>query len=79
MRLIDRLSGLLARIAAWAFFATGLMLGWEVVARYFFTAPTIWAEELSRLFLVWGCFVRGGRPGAQARAHPHYDRHGPAA
>lgn len=64
MHLIDRLSALLARVAAWAFFATGLMLGWEVAARYFFTAPTIWAEELSRLFLVWGCFL-----GAAALIH----------
>lgn len=57
MKLIDRLSAGLARIAAWLFFATGLMLGWEVMARYFFTAPTIWAEELSRLLLVWASFV----------------------
>ncbi len=54
MPIIDRISERLAAVAAWLFFATGLMLGWEVVARYVFTAPTIWAEELSRLFLVWG-------------------------
>lgn len=61
---VDRISGWLATLAAWLFFATGLMLGWEVVARYVFTAPTIWAEELSRLFLVWGTFA-----GAAALVH----------
>jgi C4-dicarboxylate transporter DctQ subunit len=56
VRFVDRLSGLFAVVAAWLFFATGLMLGWEVAARYVFNAPTIWAEELSRLCLVWGTF-----------------------
>ena len=64
MSAVDRLSGWLAALAAWLFFATGLMLGWEVGARYLFTAPTIWAEELSRLFLVWGTFA-----GAAALVH----------
>ena len=54
---IDHCSRLLARISAWAMFGIGLMLGYEVMARYFFIAPTIWAEELSRLTLVWAVFV----------------------
>ncbi|MEL6210249.1 MAG: TRAP transporter small permease, partial [Pseudomonadota bacterium] len=29
----------------------------EVVARYFFTAPTIWAAELSQLCLIWGSLL----------------------
>ena len=33
------------------------MVVWEVVARYVFVAPTIWAEELSRVFLLWGTFL----------------------
>ena len=57
MRLIDRLSDLTARLSGWVFFLIGLMLAWEVGARYFFNAPTIWAEELSRLFLVWATFM----------------------
>lgn len=57
MRLIDRLSDLLAAVAGWAYFVVGLMLTWEVVARYFFTAPTIWAEELSRLTFVWATLL----------------------
>ena len=57
MRFIDRLSDALAAVAGWAYFAVGLMLGYEVVARYFFTAPTIWAEELSRLVFIWATFL----------------------
>lgn len=37
--------------------ATGVMLTYEVVARYFFIRPTIWAAELSQLCLIWGCFL----------------------
>ncbi len=56
-RLLDRLNDLLAQLAAWLFFATAAMITYEVVARYLFNAPTIWAEELSRVFLVWGTFL----------------------
>ncbi|AXS39411.1 TRAP transporter small permease [Breoghania sp. L-A4] len=57
IQLLDRLSAALGVAAAVAYFAIGLMLGYEVFARYLFTAPTIWAEELSRLLLVWGTFA----------------------
>lgn len=56
MVIIDRISNALAALAAWAFVLIGLMLGYEVVARYFFNAPTIWAEEMSRMLLVWASF-----------------------
>ncbi|MDJ0930179.1 TRAP transporter small permease subunit [Breoghania sp.] len=54
---IDRLSVLLGRIATLAYFATGLMLGYDVAMLYLFVAPTIWSEELSRLCLVWGTWL----------------------
>lgn len=56
-RLLDRLTDLLAQLAAWLFFATAAMISYEVAARYLFNAPTIWAEELSRIFLIWGTFL----------------------
>ncbi|MFC3614166.1 TRAP transporter small permease [Lutimaribacter marinistellae] len=37
--------------------ATGAMLTYEVVARYFFIRPTTWAAELSQLCLMWGCLL----------------------
>jgi len=59
MHILESISDLFAKAAAWTMFAIGLMLGYEVAARYFFVSPTIWAEELSRLALVWGVFVGG--------------------
>ena len=57
MLLFDRIMLGLAWLSAALFVATGAMLTWEVAARYFFTAPTIWAAELSQLCLVWGCLL----------------------
>lgn len=55
MRLFDAVELLAARLAALLLVATGGMLTYEVVARYFFTRPTIWAAELSQLCLIWAC------------------------
>lgn len=57
MTAFRRLTAALAAVSAVLLFAIGAMLTYEVVARYFFNAPTIWAEELSRLFLVWAVFL----------------------
>ncbi len=54
---ISRLAGLLG---ACLMAATGAMLTYEVVARYFFIKPTIWAAELSQLCLIWGCLLSLG-------------------
>ncbi|WMS43007.1 TRAP transporter small permease [Acuticoccus sp. MNP-M23] len=55
--LLGRFTTALSLLAAWLLFATGAMLTYEVVARYFFNAPTIWAEELSRLCMIWAVFI----------------------
>lgn len=39
------------------FTLAGCMLTYEVLARYFFTAPTVWASELSQLCLIWGVLI----------------------
>ncbi|MCW5698441.1 MAG: TRAP transporter small permease [Rhodospirillales bacterium] len=57
IRFIDGFGEVFGRLAGWLYFATGVMIVWEVVARYVFVAPTIWAEELSRVLLVWGTFL----------------------
>ena len=57
VRALDAAGAALGRLAGWAFVATGAMIVWEVAARYLFNAPTIWAEEVSRLFLVWATFL----------------------
>ncbi len=55
---IDRFSLWTGRIVAWL--VVPLMLGtvYEVIARYFFTAPTVWAYDLGRM-LCGAMFVLG--------------------
>jgi len=54
---LNRLTLALAWIAALLFVASGVMLTYEVLARYFFIRPTIWAAELSQLCMIWGCLI----------------------
>lgn len=53
----QRLIFICAWIAAALMVLAGAMLTYEVVARYFFIRPTIWAGELSQLCLIWGCMI----------------------
>jgi TRAP-type C4-dicarboxylate transport system permease small subunit len=57
LALIDRAGVACSRLAGWLFFAIGIMITYEVVARYVFNAPTIWAEEMSRFFQVWAVYL----------------------
>lgn len=57
MKLINSLSRLACIAGAFLMAATAVMLTYEVVARYFFIKPTIWAAELSQLCLIWGCLL----------------------
>lgn len=57
MTWFDRLVQGFAWLAAVLFTAAGAMLTYEVIARYFFVKPTIWAAELSQLCLIWGCLI----------------------
>lgn len=52
-----RLTDWLGDISAWLFFATGGLLTYEVLARYVFSSPTIWAAEISQMFLIWGMYL----------------------
>lgn len=60
MTVITGLSRLAGLLGACLLAATGAMLTYEVVARYFFIKPTIWAAELSQLCLIWGCLLAMG-------------------
>jgi TRAP-type C4-dicarboxylate transport system permease small subunit len=57
MTFITHLSRHCCMIGAVLMATTGAMLTYEVVARYFFVRPTIWAAELSQLCLIWGCLL----------------------
>ncbi|MBA7540200.1 hypothetical protein ES705_32494 [subsurface metagenome] len=59
LRLIDRLSQWLGRVSSFLIIAMTLLICYEVVARYIFNRPTIWAHEASAM--VFGTyFVLGG-------------------
>lgn len=60
MRIVSMIETVSAWVAALLLSATGVMLTYEVLARYFFNAPTIWAAELSQLCLIWACPIAMG-------------------
>jgi TRAP-type C4-dicarboxylate transport system permease small subunit len=55
----DRLIDALALLAALLFGAMAVYVSFDVVARYFFNAPTSWANDLSEYSLVWATFLAG--------------------
>lgn len=54
---VDHCSERLGVYASWMYFIIGMMIGYEVLARYLFNAPTIWAQELSQLLFLWATFL----------------------
>lgn len=59
IRIIDALSRLVGWLVAWFVVIVMVSMIYEVVARYVFTAPTIWAYDISRMFC-GAAFVLGG-------------------
>ena len=59
MNFPERFALRLGQIAAWAFAAIVLLMVYEVIARYGFASPTIWAHEAS-VALASLAFVFGG-------------------
>ena len=59
IRFIDALSRLVGWLVAWFVVIVMVSMIYEVVARYVFTAPTIWAYDISRMFC-GAAFVLGG-------------------
>jgi len=60
LSVIDRISDKFGAIASATFFIIGLMITFEVVARYGFLAPTTWAEEGARLLQLWATYLAMG-------------------
>ena len=57
MNYFEKIIDLLAWLSAWLFCIAGFMLSYEVIARYFFLAPTSCAAELSQLSLIYGTLL----------------------
>ncbi|WP_373089047.1 TRAP transporter small permease subunit [Sneathiella sp.] len=59
MNFVDKYTLKLGRILAWGFIIIVVMMTYEVVARYGFNAPTIWAHEIAGIIAATA-FVFGG-------------------
>ncbi|MBL6929135.1 MAG: TRAP transporter small permease [Rhodospirillales bacterium] len=60
LNFIDRLSDVCGKVAALLFFVIGGMITYEVIVRYVFLSPTIWAEEIARFVQIWGTYLAAG-------------------
>jgi TRAP-type mannitol/chloroaromatic compound transport system permease small subunit len=58
IRTLDRYSEWSGRLIAWLIFPMVLALVYEVVARYFFNAPTVWAYDMT--YILYGTFFMLG-------------------
>ena len=58
LKLIDNISEVTGRIISWLVIILTLVLGYEIVARYVFSAPTKWAFDLS--YMIGGTFFLMG-------------------
>lgn len=54
---IEAASRIAGGLAAAAFFVIGVIVTWEVVMRYLFTAPTRWVEETAAVLQIYGVFL----------------------
>jgi len=57
VRFYDRLIVAMAYLAGLMILAMSLWISYEVVARYVFLSPTIWAADLSEYALLWSTFL----------------------
>ena len=57
MDFFEKFIDYIAWLSAWLFCMAGFMLSYEVIARYFFLSPTIWAAELSQISLIYGTLL----------------------
>ncbi len=72
LRIIDRLSGSFGLLAGWIVLPLILATVYEVVSRYAFNAPTIWAYELG--YMMTGAnFLLGSAFALREKAHIRID------
>lgn len=69
---VDRLNFWVGRIASWMVVPIMAAMVYEVVVRYVFTAPTVWAYDISRMFY-GAMFVLGAAYGLSRGVHIRSD------
>jgi TRAP-type mannitol/chloroaromatic compound transport system permease small subunit len=70
--IIDTVSIWSGKAVAWLIFPMTLSLVWEVVARYFFNAPTVWANDIATM-LYGAFFMLGSAYALQRQQHIRTD------
>jgi TRAP-type mannitol/chloroaromatic compound transport system permease small subunit len=80
IRALDRFSEWAGRLVAWLIFPMVLSLVYEVIARYFFNAPTVWAYDMT--YMLYGAFFMLGagftlKRGGHIRTDMFYARWSP--
>lgn len=72
LRFIDHLSEWTGKATSFLIIAMSLIIGFEVVARYVFRSPTIWAHEVSAM--VFGAYIiLGGAYTLYLKGHVNVD------
>jgi TRAP-type mannitol/chloroaromatic compound transport system permease small subunit len=72
IRFVDRISIVSGKIVAWMILPMSLSLVYEVLARYLFNAPTIWASDVSQI-LYGMFFMLGSAYALQRQQHIRTD------
>ena len=57
IKTIDTISEFFGRLSAWLFFFIGIIVTYEVAARYLFNSPTIWVDEVSSITQIWATYI----------------------
>jgi len=68
VRIIDKISDVSGKLAAWIIIPNVLALVYEVFSRYLFNSPTIWSYEVT-YFLYAAHFILGAAFALKERAH----------
>jgi TRAP-type mannitol/chloroaromatic compound transport system permease small subunit len=72
LHIVDVVSDCSGRVVSYLIFFLALIVGYEVVVRYLFKSPTLWAHELSAMF--FGTFILvGGAYTALKGGHVNMD------
>lgn len=69
---VERCNFVLGVVSGLGILAMGLILTYEVVCRYFFNAPTIWAQETSVYLYMWTMLAAASYT-LQSKKHVHVD------
>jgi C4-dicarboxylate transporter DctQ subunit len=69
---VERCNLFLGMVSGLGILAMGLILTYEVVSRYFFNAPTIWAQETSIYLYMWTMLAAASYT-LQTGRHVHVD------